>query len=181
MKKKLLLLIAAALILLPTAVFADGFWIGPTALYKDTLSFDEAVDSNWGEDAEADDFYYGLDARLEMGMIEGSMLAIYDDRLEGYDLGLLRTYFDIGLSFDIALFDFGIGVGPNFISVIDDDADYQSDPIEVGSNLKLSADLKLENVSLGAYFMYELDDLSDIDDIGDNTTGLVGLSALFRL
>ncbi|MCF7953790.1 MAG: hypothetical protein K9K78_06915 [Spirochaetales bacterium] len=180
MKKKMILLIAAALILLPAAAFADGFWIGPTALYKDTLSFDEAVDSNWGEDVKAEDFDYGLDARLEMGMLEGSMLAFYD-KWENWDIGFLSTFFDIGVSLNVALFDFGIGVGPNFLSLIVDDPDYETEPIQIGSNLKLSADLKLENVSVGAYFMYMLDDLSDIENIDDSTSGLVGLSALFRL
>lgn len=182
MKKKMILLIAAALILLPAAAFADGFWIGPTALYKDTLSFGDAVDSNWGEDVSAEDFDYGLDARLEMGMLEGSMLAFYD-KWEGTNVGFLSTFFDIGVSLNVALFDFGIGVGPNFVSLIIEDSDYDNEPepIQIGSNLKLSADLKLENVSVGAYFMYMLDDLSDIENIDDSTSGLVGLSALFRL
>jgi hypothetical protein len=95
----------------------------------------------------------------------------------------LSVLTDIGLSLDILFFRFGAGIGPNFMFALSETDWTSEQPIPVGLNLKLSADVNLGKFSLGLVGYYALQSFSDLGkpNFFDRARPWVGISALFKL
>ena len=151
---------------------ANGFWVGPTAFYNIFLD-PEDLESH---EFDSDNFSYGIDARLRMGLLEGSLMAIYYPSSDtgGYS-DVLAVYANAGANLNLSIFNVGLSGGTNFL-IIDDDA--IDEAIDFGVNLKATADVMLGNIALGFYYMAILDTFEDFD--ADNISGNVGVSLLFK-
>ncbi len=167
MKNKVLLIVLALFLAATFSVAAsgsDGLWIGPTGLYKYFVEPGEEIDF------DSENFAFGLDARLRLSLLEGSILAVYVPL--GDDNAVL-SFANIGVNTNLGPVNVGASVGAAFIY-----SEELDDSFDAGVNLKITADLILGNVSVGAYYLFWED---DFEDIKLAETGLVGFSVLFRL
>ncbi len=170
-------IIAACIIVASAAyAFADGFWIGPTALYNvpvvsSGVSTPEDFDGN---------FWYGLDARLELGILKGEATVLHiPPVVQGADKGSLLTLLDVGLGIDLLFLNAGIGVGPNFLFFLSDEV---SEPMKFGVNLKASAGIKLGKIGLNVYTLYIAEDFAALAATDfENSSFLVGMNIQFKL
>jgi hypothetical protein len=160
------IILAFLIITLPLGLFAD-FYLGGTALYKDDPKYLEGAD-----ETIIDDLAFGAVAQLNIAMIEGSAMALYE-----FD-GAFDLFLDVGLTFDVAIFTIGVGIGPNFIIQADPDA---PDPTALGFNGKLHVDLNLGDIKISGYYMILVENLAAEDFEDSLTFGNVGLSVLFKL
>ncbi len=167
MKNKVLLIVLALFAVSTFSVAAsgsDGLWIGGTGLYK------YFVDPGEELEFDSDNFAFGLDARLRLGLLEGSLLAVYVPL--GDDNAVL-SFANIGLNTNIGPVNVGASAGAAFIY-----SEELDDSFDAGVNLKFTADLILGDISIGAYYLFWED---DFDEIKVADKGLVGFSVLFRL
>lgn len=164
--KKIILMIM--LLALPLGLFAE-FYLGASALYKEDPEYLQEIQ----DESFINDMAFGAEARLKIFMIEGSALALYE-----FD-NAFDVFLTVGVAFDVALFTIGVGVGPNFIIQMDENA--PSDPLAFGFNGKVHVDLNLGNIKVSAYWLILVENLA-YEEFEDNLTfGNIGVSVLFNL
>ena len=149
---------------------ANGFWVGPTALYSTPLSPDELSE----HDFDSENFAFGLDARLRMNLLEGSLLAIYDPYKDGEETKFGMIVFpNIGVNLNLAALNLGLSGGPNLWVTEDEE-----DATKFGVNLKVSADVMIGNIAVGAYYVAVAPDFDSFES--EELMGFAGLSVLFK-
>lgn len=162
--KKIILIVM--LLALPLGLFAE-FYIGGSALYKEDPEYLQDPD-----DTMFDDLAFGAEARLKIFMFEGSALALYE-----FD-NAFDVFVSLGVSFDLALFTIGAGIGPNFVFQIDSDA---PEPTSFGLNGKIHVDLNLGNIKISGYWLILVENLAYEEFVNNLTFGNIGVSVLFKL
>ncbi|MCF7933687.1 MAG: hypothetical protein K9M84_08360 [Spirochaetia bacterium] len=180
MKKLTMIMIAVLLIAIPASVFAgDGIWVGPTALYSTGMTFGElSTEGLEGYEFDASDFNYGVEARLDISIFQGSVNAVYHaDTIFG---DILETNLNAGLYADLGIVGLGLSAGPKYIVLLEEGYE---EAVEWGSNLKVAADLILGSTILSAYFSADIYDLETWAETADfeSLYGRAGLSLLFQL
>ncbi len=192
MKKIIISVLAVLLLLAPTAVFAgDGLWVGPTALYNMGMTFDELIE-NPDVELNPENFSYGVEARLDLSIFQASINAIYYPNFyifnfgagEFMDLGeAVESTMNVGVYADLGIVGLGLSAGPRMMTFIGSDIE-DSESFEIGSNVKLEADLILGSTLFSAYYIGYVDDLEEWADSEDplgDLYGKAGLSLLFQL
>jgi hypothetical protein len=170
------LVITILLVFVSAATFAD-LQIGAVAMYKgdpSTLSV-----SGLG----LQDFTFGLDTRLNLGMLQGSVSALYyPEDTSGLNPASLVALTDVGVCFDILFIRLGAGIGPNF-SIPLESGTPARDAFPVGVNMKLAGDVMLGNFSLGLVFIYYVGSFSDFaePDFWQLARPCIGVSVLYKL
>lgn len=180
MKTRLIGVMVILMLVASASAFAgNGFWVGPVAQYNNYMTLDEFMDEETSLDFSADDFKLGAEARLAMGLLQVGATAVYHPDL--YILGdSIELNADLGLYLDLGIVGLGVGAGPRYLLPIEYDEEF-----DLGSNIKLNADLILGTTLFSAYFMGYVDDLGewledDSQTVGD-LEGTIGLSVLFQL
>ncbi len=194
MSKRVVLVVLALLMVVPASIFAVdliGLRVGPTAMMNTTLDFDSP---NWGIDVDGiglESFTYGADIRMNLSVIEVNALALVTALEDDYSAVALDVYANAGLS--MSLFDIlrlGASAGPKFTVNLGDENvidGLDEDPMNWGLNLRLTADIELGDLSIGASAI--MDTNVSLENIGDfeaatlfeNPTGLFGVSAMFAI
>jgi hypothetical protein len=169
MMKKLIVVLMIAL--LPTLAFALDFQVGGTAMYKGIL---EDITSG-PTDLGFDDFTFGAEARLSLGLLQGAAAVLY---YPGESSSLVALT-DIGVTVNLAIVRLGAGIGPNLYIPLGGD---KVEGVPVGLNLKGAVDLQLGGISVGLVGYYYLASLSDLNaDLFENAQPWLGLTVLFKL
>ncbi|MBN1524422.1 MAG: hypothetical protein JW904_08070 [Spirochaetales bacterium] len=165
MKKLIVLFILLAL---PLALFAEGFYIGGSALYMG--DYNTAME----DDDILNNLAFGADARLQISILEISGLALYNFG------NTFNTYVDAGVAIDlIEILTIGAGVGLNFVVNFDDLS--APNAISGGYNGKVHADLNLGDLKVSLYYLILVNDF-DLTAFEDNLSlGNVGASVLIKL
>jgi hypothetical protein len=175
--KRILLAVLIIAVFAPALTFAD-LQIGAVAMYKG----DPATISVSGLGLQ--DFTFGLDARLNLGLLQGSLSALYypaDISTVTPIPASLVALTDIGLCIDILFFRLGAGIGPNFFIALEDTED--PDALPVGVNLKFTGEVMLGSFSLGLVGYYYVSSFSDFaePDFFSRAKPFFGVSALYKL
>jgi len=163
------LVIVLLMVLMATFAFAD-FRIGAVGMYNGDFTDLKST--------QFSDFTFGAEAKLELGIFQvAGDLLLYpqpDDTIAA----LLLT--DAGLSFKLAMFRFGLGLGPNLTLNF---AESVSEPVMVGLNLKPSFDVDIGNLSIGVVAVYYFADFKDLANIVDkfSTWPWLGLTATVKI
>lgn len=197
MSKKLLVVMVIILLVLPVSVFAIdliGLKVGPAAMMNGSLD-PEAADYIFGNDEiSVEDFTFGADVRMNLSIVEVNALALVTSLNEDFTAVDLDLYTNAGLS--ISLMNFlkvGASVGPMFTAHLGDTSEIDGiddDPMDWGLNLRLTADVELGDLSVGASAIFDTDvmlgdvvdgETSGFEGLFDNPTGLFGVSALFAI
>jgi len=176
MKKWLFVLVIVAA--MPILAFAD-LKVGVVGMYNGDPMLIE-----YEPDLGPEDFTYGLDARLNIGLIEGSLAAMFFSGYDYYDEygyyyetpDSLYMLTDVGVTLKFLFFRFGAGIGPNFFMMLDDG----TDPFRVGVNMKVHADIELGKLSLGLVFFYIAQEFEQLKYF-EEMIPTVGLTALYKL
>jgi len=168
MKKILFFLILVAVI--PAFAFAD-FQIGAIAMVKGTAA------SIQTGGIKANDFTYGGEARLNLGILQGGVSALYYPADADMPASIVALT-DVGLALDIWFIRLGAGLGPNFYSQLQNSGGTR--PLSVGLNMKLAGDINLGSISVGVVAYYYLNSLSDLRTAG-KARPWVGLTAMLKL
>ncbi len=170
MKRIVILLLV---IVLPAMAFAE-LQLGAVGMYKGT------IDDIRNRTVGFDDFTFGGEARLKLGIFEGAVTGLY----YGENTALAQpakivAATDVGLAFDILFLRLGAGLGPNFAFPLGG----AGDPAKVGANLKLHTDFRLGNLSLGLVGFYYLESFADLAHIGAIFQELpwLGITAMFKI
>ncbi len=193
MKKTMITLMAILLLAVPFSVFAgDGLWVGPTAMYNTPVTLGYLVENYDEVVFNPENFSYGAEARLDIGIFQASVNAIYSPttyaevRMIGpsyIDLGpSLEASANLGIYADLGIVGLGLGAGPRYLVLLDEAVD-EFEPFSLGYNVKAEADLILGSTIFSAYFMGYTNDLEAFADEADieNMMGQAGLSVLFQL
>lgn len=162
--------------LMSTVVFAD-LQIGPTAMYNFAIASKDDVSSDIG----IEDFTFGVDTRLNFGLLQGSAYLLYTPGDEYY-YPIVEAFFDVGVTLDLKLIRLSAGVGPSFeILIIDDEEETDTESYEAGFNLKLGGELQLsDSISLGLVYITDVVlTVEDISDAFQDIDGFFGISLLF--
>ncbi len=199
MKKKILIVLTAVLLLIPASVFAGdlfGLQLGVSATYLQSVELNEdfAIDPT---DLTVDDFLIGGDIRFNVSLFEVSSLILPIEYGEYEDDYYMYAYVfpGAGVSLELlGLVDVAVTVGPAFTVAASTGGLFYSDIEYYGyENLplwgRLSADVNLGPVSVGAYFLTDttlrlgqiLDPSFDPGELQIPSTGLLGLSATVNL
>jgi hypothetical protein len=199
MSKKILVLLLVMMVALPASIFgADllGFRIGPAAMLNGSLVEGETNYVGSGDfykNLTAEDFTFGADARFNFALLEVNTLALFtpgeteDPRID--------LYANAGLSVSLLnLLRVGASIGPNFTFYVGDDGIYggpeSTDAIlEAALNLRLTADVELGDLSIGASAIF--DTAATFNQLLEGETsgfegqpfdeGKFGVSAMFAL
>jgi hypothetical protein len=185
--KRLTILIL--LIALPMMAFAD-FQLGPTALYNFAFVTPPTmanVDKSFG----LEDFTFGLDTRLNIGLFQGGAYALFTP---GKFVGgaspeivphTIDLKLDAGICLDILILRLGLGIGPNFQFLIPVNSDPLStvpNPVQVGLNLKAAVDLNLGSIAVSLVYFTDTNLTADgVVASLSKWNGKLGLSLLFKL
>jgi|GEM_PF-4497764 len=148
---------------------ADGLWIGPTGFFDMEVALDEALDFTEG------DMSLGLDARLRLGLFEGSLLAM-GNPFAGEDEKKTMVLLNGGVNINLQSINLGASLGANYIY-----EDEGEDPEQIGANAKISADFMMGNFAVGAYYVSMMDSFADFDISEFADAGFIGVTALFRM
>jgi hypothetical protein len=161
--KKLALMIVV-LSILPAAIFAQlGF--GAAAFYKSPVLLGQPLDLN---NHNVDQFSFGADLRLKLGLFQAEGLALYS----AGTVSSFSTYLDAGLGIDIAILRFSLGAGPNFIANFG-----ATKPVQAGFNAKAGVDLQIGKMSVGLSYLMALNIANGADV--NTSFGLLGAQILF--
>lgn len=199
MSKKILVLLLVMMVALPASIFgADllGFRIGPAAMLNGSLVEGEANyvgDGEFYENLTADNFTFGADARFNFALLEVNALALFTPGEEADPQ--IDLYANAGLSVSLLnLLRVGASVGPNFTFYVGDDGLYggpeSADAIlEADLNVRLTADVELGDLSIGASAIFDtaatFNQLLEGDTSGFEgqpfDEGKFGVSAMFAL
>ena len=168
MKKLLVLLLV---LVLPSLAFAD-LRVGAVGMYKGTIDQLRAGGIGF------DDFTFGADARLKLGIFQVAATGLYYPA----DLDRPRSIVaavDGGLAFDLAFLRLGAALGPNFRIPMG----AVGETTRAGINLKGNVDVNIGNFSVGLVGFYYLDSFQDLAHVGDVFTRLpwLGLTAMFKI
>lgn len=199
MSKKILVLLLVMIVALPASIFgADllGFRIGPAAMLNGSL--DDTADNYLGngdfyKDLTAENFTFGADARFNFALLEVNALALFtpgEDTEPEIDL-----YANAGLSVSLLnLLRVGASIGPNFTFYVGEDGIYggpesEDAILEAALNLRLTADVELGDLSIGASAIFDtaatFNQLFEGDTSGFEgqpfDEGKFGVSAMFAL
>lgn len=179
MRKALLLVV---LITLPLMAFAE-IQVGVTALYNVLFAPNEANSVGMyasQNGVSLDDFTFGGDARIKLGIFQGSALGLVSPGFNTMPTEI-ELYFDAGLAIDILFLRLGIGLGPNFIIAIGGEG--VSKPFFFGGNVKLTGDIMLGGIAVGLNYLMYLPDFSShsFTYLANNIEGNIGFSVLFKL
>lgn len=168
MKKLIVVLMIA---LLPTLAFALDFQIGGTAMYKGIL---EDITSG-PTDLGFEDFTFGVEARLNFGLIQGAAAVLYyPDPLHPNLVALT----DVGLTLNLAIVRIGAGIGPNVFIPLGAPSSF----VPVGLNLKGAVDVQLGGISVGLVGYYYLASLEQLSlGLFETAQPWLGLTVLFKL
>ena len=174
-----ILIVALVLIVVAPAMFAD-LQIGGVAMYKGDVATINA--SGLG----LNDFTFGLDARLNLGILQGSVAALYypaDVTPVAPLPSSLMVLTDVGLCIDVLFIRIGAGIGPNFSVALEDRGPAGTNYLPVGVNLKLAGDVNLGSFSVGLVGYYYVDSFSAFAEPNffSRARPFVGVSALFKL
>lgn len=148
---------------------AEGLWIGVTGLYDVPVSLDEPGDATEG------DMSFGIDARLRIGLFEGSLISI-SNPFAADDSQQTMVMLNGGVNFNFQPLILGASLGANYI--YEENAE---DPDRFGANAKISADLMIGDFSIGAYYVSMMDSFSDFNLSEFTEAGYIGLSVLYKL
>lgn len=170
MKRIVILLLV---VVLPAMAFAE-LQLGGVGMYKGT------IDDIRNRTVGLDDFTFGGEARLKLGIFEGAVTGLY----YGENVALSRpaaivAATDVGLAFDVLFLRLGAGLGPNFAIPLGG----AGDPARLGANLKLHTDFRLGNLSIGLVGFYVLESFADLGHIGQIFSELpwLGVTAMFKI
>lgn len=172
--KKIIMLFLFSLVSI--VVFAD-LQIGPTAMYNFAITNEDDISNDIG----ITDFTFGVDTRINLGLLQGSAYILYTPGDEYY-YPLVEAFFDVGVTLDLILIRLSAGVGPSFeIVIIDDEEETETESYEAGFNMKVGGDLQLsDSVSLGLVYITDVDlTVEDISEAFKNIDGFFGISMLF--
>lgn len=141
--KRLILVFLMAVI--ATFAFAD-FRLGAVGMYNGDFSDLSTT--------QLSDFTFGAEAKLNLSFFQVSADLLFYPQLDGncYFLGLA----DAGVSFKLAIFRFGLGLGPNLAFSLTD-----STPAMFGLNLRPSFDIEIGNLSIGLVGLYYVPSFAD--------------------
>jgi hypothetical protein len=162
MRKALFVLVLAACVPLLTFAAGSDFQLGVSALYPFPL---QKVDTDEG--IQASYISPGLETRLRFLHVlqvggNATLLAPFAEKSEGTSF---MASLDGGLCLDLFLVRLGAGIGPTFLF-----GNGEGDTASLW-NFKLSAELQLGKVSLGATALYLFDSSDELADafqsIGD--------------
>lgn len=199
MSKKIVVLVLAILLVLPASIFAMdliGLRVGPAAMLNAPISID-GLDPDYFTTLTLDDFTFGVDARLNLSILEGNVMALVTpETLDNEIIGAyLDAYINAGVSIELlSLLKVGIFAGPMFSFYVDESGvsggpESEDDLLSAGLNLRLTADVNLGGISVGATYIVETDVLiGDLiagevspEDVFVNPMGKAGVSVLFSL
>jgi hypothetical protein len=184
MKKLLILLV---LVILPVLTFAD-FQIGPTAMYN--FIFNDPNLSGVTRALSLNDFTFGADARLNLGIFQGTAYALLTPgSVTGsgidtvYNPTVIKLYTDVGLCLDFLIFRIGAGIGPNFkFNFADPAAPTKPDVFELGLNFRAAADISLGGIALSLVYLTDFNlTPAGAAKVFEKINGNLGLSLLFKL
>ncbi len=153
----------------PPGVQADGLWIGITGLYDVPVALDDPGEATEGE------MSFGIDARLRIGLFEGSLISI-SNPFAADDHQQTMVMLNGGVNFNLQPVILGASLGANYIY-----EEGAEDPDRFGANAKVSADLMIGDFSIGAYYVSMMDSFDDFSLSEFTEAGYIGLSALYKL
>jgi hypothetical protein len=199
MSKKILVLLLVMMVALPASIFgADllGFKIGPAAMINGSLVEGDTNylgDGEFYKELRPEDFTFGADARFNFALIEVNTLALFTPG-ETTD-PQIDLYANAGLSVSLLnLLRVGASIGPNFTFYVGDDGitggpDSGDAILEAALNLRLTADVELGDLSIGASAIFDtaatFNELFEGDTSGFEgqpfDEGKFGVSAMFAL
>lgn len=159
---------------MPIAVFAD-FQIGVAAYYNVPITTAQIAAP---EDVSIKDFSFGLDTRFNVSLFQAQATVMYA-AADGLFPATLIAYTDVGLVVDLAIIRLGLGIGPNILFILSDEAD----PVQIGGNIKLFTEVVLGDLSIGVNFSMMIPDLNfeNIAAAFEEPSGFVGISVLYKL
>jgi hypothetical protein len=203
MSKKIVILLLAMMIALPASIFgADllGFRIGPAAMLNGSLvDGDENYigDEGFYNNLSAEDFTFGADARFNFALLEVNALALMTPGSESeVTEPRIDLYANAGVSVSLLnLLRVGASVGPNFVFYVGEDGlsggpDDEEDVLSAKLNLRLTGDVQLGDLSIGASAIFgtsaTFNDMFDgnfdaFEEEGLFDEGKFGVSAMFAL
>lgn len=170
MKKLFVLLLVVAL---PVVAFAD-FQLGAVGMYNG------GIDQLKAKTVGVDDFTFGAEARLKLGIFQGAVTGLYYPMNEdAMRPPAIVAVTDVGLAFDLLFLRLGAGIGPNFAIPIGED----NDVAKLGANIKLTTDFRLGNLSLGLVGFYYLESFKDLANVKEIFSDLpwLGITAMFKI
>lgn len=198
MKNKILIVLITLLLLIPASVFAGdlfGLKIGPTVTIDNPISLDDDF-SLYLDSISAEQIYYGVDLRFNASIFELSTLFLPMEfaEVEGvYSMEALAIP-GIGVSVELlGLIDVAVSVGPYLYFTASSDGAieylYGSVLEDMPIMGRLTADVNLGPVSLGAYVLFNSDYVVgdilnsdfDTDSLELPSTGYLGVSVLLNL
>ncbi len=199
MNKKIVVFMLAVLLIVPASAFASdfiGLRIGPAAMYRLERDADDKLIVPDLGDIDTDDLRFGVDARLNLTILEGNVLALIDkSESAGEEYWTITTYANAGISF--RLFPFlrlGVFAGPKFdiYYSAEDGFDLDNVPdvegvLGGGVNLKVSGDFRIGKLSLSTFGIAEtnvkFEELGDsgLDELFTSPKVSVGASILFNI
>lgn len=203
MKKKLLTILLILCVVVPATLSAKVFDIslGPNVQFKP--DFDEISSGDMGElFGKIENYAFGADLRMKILLAEVDLIGTFGKiGVAGSDYVEISLLPTAGVSFDLFGFTrLGIGLGPRFRVLIDDDGDAKvlgnSGTIESWENfgdafiksplaLRASVDFKLGKVWLGANYTldteYTFEQYDKFDKLfsAEWTKGRFGVSLLY--
>lgn len=174
MKKTIVLL--AVLVVAAASATAIDLSVGANAYYASAIQPSDVRDARPGGLA-ASDFAFGGEARLFIGSLTGSAVAVF---MPGSDFQSpqFRVMTDAGLSIQVAILRAGLGIGPDFGVSLGG----STSAARLGGNLRATADLVLGDFSVGlSWFSLISFDRASIADAFRNPYGFLGVTLLKSL
>ncbi len=199
MNKKILLVMLAVLLIVPASAFAldfIGLRIGPAAMYRlERDAEDKLIIPELG-DITKEDLRFGVDARLNLTILEGNVLALVDKSDTGSEAyWTITTYANAGLSLRVFPFlRLGVFAGPKFDIYYSAEDGFDLDGVPDvdgilggGVNIKVSGDFAIGKLSLSTFGIAEtnvkFEELGDsgLDELFTSPKVSVGASVLFNI
>jgi hypothetical protein len=159
MKKKTIGLLLIIMLVLPASVFAGGFLgfkVGAAGILNYPINL-ETFEPEELKDVTLEDLSFGLDARLNVSVLEVSALL---QGQAGDESAEVFGHIGLGLSLELLnLIDLGITAGPKFSAVIDEEGvtpDIDPENLDdVPLYIRATADVNLGGISVGGFLMVD--------------------------
>lgn len=173
--KKILIAAIMAMAIVGTT-YAEGFWIGATALYN--LPTSTNPDAFVSPAMEKENFWFGGDATIEFfKILKAETSILYIPKAGSSTTANLLGTLDAGLSLNILFLNVGLGIGPNLIFPLDG-----SSGSMVGVNLKPSVGLRFGRLGVNLYGLYISESFATLFQTDFlNSSLLLGLDVQFKL
>jgi hypothetical protein len=159
MKKVILIMLICAV----PAILTGQAGFGIAAFYNTPIEAGSFPDE---DQIHTENFTFGGDLRLKLGILHGEALALVT-----LDPFVTDIFLDAGITLDILIVRLAAGIGPKFTYGGEDRI------MRGGYNLKLNADIILGKISLGLSYIFNTTLGSDLDVRG--RSGMFGVSLLF--